>query len=225
MPPDGEAAYRGTAHRWLEWFLMAFGLACLLFYAFFAAQTAIYQRQAKSEIDRMISERNRPAAPPSTASPAPPAAVAPESPTMSRRAPGVPGPAPLARGMAEGDDDSTLGKAVGHLPDTPLPWQTTGNAAFAAHRDGLFRPLRDIRVNDEVRIVTPRGEFLYRVKKTQIVDPEDVWVLAPTKTPTLTLITCYPFSFVGHAPQRFIVQAERAEPDPPGVAFKGTVLR
>jgi LPXTG-site transpeptidase (sortase) family protein len=61
-------------------------------------------------------------------------------------------------------------------------------------------------------MVTPRGEFLYRVKKTQVVNPEDVWVLAPTKAATITLITCYPFSFVGHAPQRFIVQAERVGP-------------
>ncbi len=59
-----------------------------------------------------------------------------------------------------------------------------------------------------MRVVTPRGEYHYRVTKTQIVDPDDVWVLAPTPTPTITLITCYPFSFVGNAPQRFIVQAE-----------------
>ena len=127
----------------------------------------------------------------------------------------------LSAAIAEGDDDSTLEKAVGHLPDTPLPWQQTGNAAFAAHRDGLFRPLRDIRVNDDVKVVTARGEFLYRVKKTQVVNPEDVWVLAPTKTATLTLITCYPFSFVGHAPQRFIVQAERVVPELSGTPLKG----
>jgi sortase A len=158
---------------------------------------------------------------------------------MSRRAPVTANLAPLARGsmigrvdvprlklsaaIAEGDDDTTLGKAVGHLPDTPLPWQRSGNAAFAAHRDGLFRPLKNIRVNDEVNVVTPRGDFLYRVTKTQVVNPEDVWVLASTKTASLTLITCYPFSFVGHAPKRFIVQAERVIPEPAGVALRGTV--
>ena len=114
----------------------------------------------------------------------------------------------LSAAVAEGDDDKTLGKAVGHLPDTPLPWHQRGNVALAAHRDGLFRPLEKIRLNDDVRIVTTRGEYHYRVTKTHIVDPDDVWVLAPTEAPTLTLITCYPFSFVGNAPQRFIVQAE-----------------
>ena len=131
----------------------------------------------------------------------------------------------LSAAIAEGDDESTLGKAVGHLADTPLPWQQTGNAAFAAHRDGLFRPLRDIRVNDDVRVVTAHGEFLYRVKKTQVVNPEDVWVLAPTKAATVTLITCYPFSFVGHAPQRFIVQAERVVPELSGTPLKGSAVR
>lgn len=230
MPLRGEAVHRGTAHRWLDRSLIAFGLACLSFFAFFTLQTAIYQRQARAEIDRMIAARR-----------AEITSSAHESPTMSRRALVAPSHAPLARGsvigrvdvprlklsavIAEGDDDSTLGKAVGHLPDTPLPWQDTGNAAFAAHRDGLFRPLRDIRVNDEVNVLTLRGEFSYRVRKTQVVNPEDVWVLAPTKTPSLTLITCYPFSFVGRAPQRFIVQAERIDPDPPGVALKGAVVQ
>jgi sortase A len=241
MRLGGEAAHSGAAHRWLDRSLIAFGLACLLLHAFFTAQTAIYQRQAKAEIDRIIAARNA-ASSSSTPLPAAPAvAEAAESPTMTRRAPVATSPAPLARGsvigrmdvprlklsaaIAEGDDDSTLGKAVGHLPDTPFPWQQTGNAAFAAHRDGLFRPLRNIRVNDEVKVVTPRGEFLYRVTKTQVVNPEDVWVLAATKAPSLTLITCYPFSFVGHAPQRFIVQAERSEPELAGVALKGTVVK
>ena len=165
--------------------------------------------------------------------------LAPESPTMVRPAPSRTASAPLALGsvigrvdvprlnlsaaIAEGDDESTLDKAVGHLPDTALPWQDAGNAAFAAHRDGLFRPLRNIRVNDEVKVVTARGEFLYRVKKTQVVDPEDVWVLAPTKAATITLITCYPFSFIGHAPQRFIVQAERVVPELSGTPLKGSI--
>jgi sortase A len=221
MPFGAEAAYRGPAHRWLDRSLMAFGLACLLFYAFFTVQTSLYQRQAKTEIDRMIAT--------------------PESPTMIRPAPSPGISAPLALGsvigrvdvprlnlsaaIAEGDDEGTLGKAVGHLPDTALPWQAAGNAAFAAHRDGLFRPLRNIRVNDEVKVVTALGEFLYRVKKTQVVNPEDVWVLAPTKAATITLITCYPFSFIGHAPQRFIVQAERVVPELSGTPLKGSTPR
>ena len=83
----------------------------------------------------------------------------------------------------------------------------------------------NIQLNDEVKLVTTRGEFLYRVSKTQVVNPEDVWVLSPTSTATITLITCYPFSFVGHAPQRFIVQAERVVPELAGTPLKGTSVR
>ena len=130
----------------------------------------------------------------------------------------------LSAAVAEGDDDKTLKNAVGHLPDTPLPWHRRGNVALAAHRDGLFRPLEKIRIEDDVRIVTARGEYHYRVKKTHIVDPDDVWVIAPTDTPTITLITCYPFSFVGNAPRRFIVQAELVE-DIGGAALAGSVVK
>jgi len=239
MTIGSETAYRGQAQRWLSLSLMAFGVACLLFYAFSTIRTSLFQREAKAELERSIAAARDvppPSVPPSSEAPV---AAGPESPTITRPA-AASKSAALARGavigrvdvprlhlsaaIAEGDDDSTLDKAVGHLPDTPLPWQA-GNAAFAAHRDGLFRPLRDVQVNDEIRMVTPRGEFLYRVKKTQVVNPEDVWVLAPTKAATITLITCYPFSFVGHAPQRFIVQAERVVPELSGTPLKGSVPR
>jgi sortase A len=130
----------------------------------------------------------------------------------------------LSAAVAEGDDEKTLGNAVGHLPDTPLPWQRAGNVGLAAHRDGLFRPLANVRVNDDVRLVTSRGEYHYRVTKTHIVDPDDVWVLAPTDVPTMTMITCYPFSYVGNAPQRFIVHAELVQ-DVAGSALTGTVVQ
>jgi sortase A len=110
--------------------------------------------------------------------------------------------------VMSGDGDDTLDVAIGHLPDTPKPWER-GNTAFAAHRDGLFRPLEHIRVGDDVRVRSVHGEFVYRVRRTKVVTPEDLSVLKPTGTDTLTLITCYPFSYVGHAPRRFIVQAER----------------
>ena len=109
--------------------------------------------------------------------------------------------------VVHGDNDDLLKGAIGHLPDTPLPW-LGGNSALAAHRDTLFRRLRDVRSNDVVRLTTPYGNFDYRVRETLIVDPEDLWVLDPTPTTTLTLITCYPFNYVGSAPRRFIVRAE-----------------
>ena len=114
----------------------------------------------------------------------------------------------LSAVIAEGDDDATLKVAIGHLPDTPLPWHD-GNSALAGHRDTFFRPLQHIRVGDELRVSTARGDFRYQVRETMVVGPNDVWVLDPTDRPMLTLITCYPFSYVGKAPRRFIVRAER----------------
>jgi sortase A len=116
--------------------------------------------------------------------------------------------------VMEGDDARTLKTAVGHLPDTALPWEA-GNSAIAGHRDTFFRPLKDIRTGDEIRLTSPRGEFVYRVRSTRIVSPQDLSVLAPTAASTLTLVTCYPFYYVGAAPKRFIVQAEPLATYPP----------
>ena len=92
-------------------------------------------------------------------------------------------------------------------PDTPLPW-SAGNSALAGHRDGEFRPLSRLLIGDEVELTTERGTFRYRIRATKIVQPEDLSVLASTSGRTLTLITCYPFVYIGHAPQRFIVIAD-----------------
>jgi sortase A len=110
--------------------------------------------------------------------------------------------------VAEGDDENTLKVAVGHLPDTPLPWQE-GNTALAGHRDTFFRPLRRIQAGDEIRLATRRGTFRYRVIRHLVVEPDELWVLDSSSTAALTLITCYPFDYVGPAPRRFIVHAER----------------
>ena len=113
----------------------------------------------------------------------------------------------LSEVVASGEDDSTLKVAIGHLLDTPLPW-AQGNSVLAAHRDTHFRPLRDIQHGDLVRLKTRKGVFEYFVKDTMIVAPTDVWVMAPSKDRRLTLVTCYPFNYVGSAPQRFIVRAD-----------------
>jgi sortase A len=110
--------------------------------------------------------------------------------------------------VLEGDDSKTLRGAAGHLPDTPQPWEE-GNSAIAAHRDGIFRPLRHIRIGDELRVQTPHGELRYKVSDTHIVPPTDLSVLDSKRPHMLTLITCYPFNYIGSAPQRFIVHAER----------------
>lgn len=112
--------------------------------------------------------------------------------------------------VVHGDDDNILDVAIGHLPDTPLPWHP-GNSAMAGHRDGHFRPLKDVRQGDVITIQTRRGTLRYVLRSTKIVMPDDLSVLAPTESRTLTLITCYPFSYIGNAPQRFIITAEAAD--------------
>jgi sortase A len=106
----------------------------------------------------------------------------------------------------EGVDADTLAGGIGHLPGTPLPGET-GNAALAAHRDTYFRRLGEVQVGDVINIRTRGGEHHYRVARAAIVQPGDVSVLANTPVATLTLVTCFPFRYVGSAPQRFVVTA------------------
>jgi sortase A len=110
--------------------------------------------------------------------------------------------------VAEGVDPAALGRAAGHIPGTALPGQP-GNSATSAHRDTFFRPLRNVRRDDEISVTTPGGAYSYRVVSTRIVDPSNVSVLDASATEVLTLVTCYPFYYSGAAPQRFIVRAER----------------
>ena len=112
--------------------------------------------------------------------------------------------------VLEGTDDATLRVAVGHIEGTEWPGRG-GHAGLAGHRDTFFRPLRKVRIGDEIRYTSAAGIYRYRVSDTEIVGPRDVQVLDPHRTATLTLVTCYPFGFVGHAPDRFIVHATRAE--------------
>ena len=105
-----------------------------------------------------------------------------------------------------GTDDRTLDRAVGHIEDTALPG-ADGNSGIAGHRDGFFRGLKDVVSGDVIEIDTRRGKDVYRIERTWIVNPEDVSVLEPTPVRALTLVTCYPFYFIGSAPQRFIVRA------------------
>jgi sortase A len=89
-----------------------------------------------------------------------------------------------------------------------MPGQS-GNVALTAHRDTFFRPLRNIHLNDIIVLTTLQGEYRFRVVSTRVVSPDDAAVLSPSESEILTLVTCYPFYFVGSAPNRFIVRAER----------------
>jgi sortase A len=108
----------------------------------------------------------------------------------------------------EGDDAGILELGAGHVPGTALPGHA-GNICIAAHRDTQFRPLRFIHPDDEIVLQTAQGESRFRVESTTIVKPTDTQVLLPAPGRDLTLVTCYPFFYVGSAPKRFIVHAVR----------------
>jgi len=108
----------------------------------------------------------------------------------------------------EGDDAGILRLGAGHIPGTALPLDS-GNIGIAAHRDTYFRPLRAIRVDDVIMLNTRAGASRYAVTETKIVRPSDIGVLAKAPGRDLTLVTCYPFYYIGSAPKRFIVHARR----------------
>jgi sortase A len=110
--------------------------------------------------------------------------------------------------VMEGTSTTTLRRAVGHISGTALPGRS-GNVGISGHRDTFFRPLRHIEPNDVITLTTVAGEYRYRVLSTEIVSPDDVSVLDAGEGETLTLVTCYPFYFVGPAPNRFVVKARR----------------
>jgi sortase A len=198
--------------RFIEWPAWIGGVTLLVWALATLTVSIWYQHKTSAELDaRLAVVRSAvPAVTPSVA----PVAPAPPSPI----AVGIGDPIGrleiprlgLSVMVANGDDDQTLTVAAGHLPDTPFPWEP-GNTAIAAHRDSYFRPLKAIRANDDLRLTTPNGTFRYRVTQLSIVTPDDLSVLRETAVPSLTLITCYPFTYVGHAPKRFIVRAERIE--------------
>jgi sortase A len=117
--------------------------------------------------------------------------------------------------VVEGTSNKSLRRAVGHIAGTALPGQP-GNVGIAGHRDTFFRPLRNIQRDDVITLTTSNGEYRYRVVSTKIVSPDNVDVLDSDQDEILTLVTCYPFYFVGPAPDRFIVRAARMATSSPG---------
>jgi sortase A len=112
--------------------------------------------------------------------------------------------------VIEGSQNPQLKVAPGHIPGTALPGDD-GNVGIAGHRDTFFRPLRLIRKDDAIKITTLDREYRYKVVSTRIVDPSDIEVLHSVGRETLTLVTCYPFDFIGAAPKRFVIRADAAD--------------
>ena len=116
-----------------------------------------------------------------------------------------------------GTDELALNRGVGHIEGTPRPG-LPGNVGIAGHRDGFFRGLKDISAGDPIEMETLSGIDHFTIESITIVSPDRVDVLAPTNTPSVTLVTCFPFYYVGNAPKRYIVRAALDQPDVPKVA-------
>ena len=193
---------RSTARRVIRWTrrgLFACAFILLSYWIFVSADTWMFQREAKAEMSK-----------PSPATDHPTAHTGPEDGELIGRV-------DVARlgvsvAVVEGSDTTMLSRAAGHIPGTAMPGEK-GNTAIAAHRDTFFRPLRNVRPKDVIRVTTRGGVYRYRVVSTKVVQPEDVSVLNSDGSEELTLVTCYPFFFVGAAPKRFIVKAVRLSGD------------
>ena len=210
------------AARWLERALFVMGGVLALWCVFSVGRAYYYtQLPIPSRAEPGPFDRPSPGGPAPGRLGGPPVLppVVPERRTWIARleAPSV----ALSATVLEGSDDGTLARAAGHIEDTAFPGQP-GNIGIAGHRDTIFRPLRRLRDGDPITLSTSDRVFRYRVSGTKIVDPQDVYVLDPTDRPAVTLVTCYPFEFIGHAPRRFIVRADlvsesaRLEPGEPG---------
>jgi len=121
--------------------------------------------------------------------------------------------------VLEGTDGWTLNRSLGHIENTALPGKP-GNVGISGHRDSFFRNLGSIRQGDEIALVTTESTYTYEVESTAVVMPRDTWVLAAGATPSLTLVTCYPFHYIGKAPERFIVKARMRHSPPPNTGLQ-----
>jgi sortase A len=193
--------------RKLQRVFFIFGMLALGYAAIVLANAAIFQRHAQSKF-----EKNGIGASTSHPQVTDQRPVATSGTMIQPVADGIPfarlkiSRLNLDEMVVEGDSTEDLRHAIGHIPTTALPGNQ-GNVGIAGHRDTFFRPLRNIRKGDLIALSTSQGDHKYEVQSTEIVLPEDSWVLRPTPSPSLTLVTCYPFYYLGSAPKRFIVHA------------------
>jgi len=206
----------GNAHlkrvlKWAQRALFACAVLLLSYTGFAIVDAWLFQRRESRDLDRLLHDRRVA----SQAAPQPESAALPVA--METAAPdSLIGRIEIPRLLLsvvvmEGVGRTTLRRAVGHIPGTALPGRP-GNVGLAGHRDTFFRPLKDLRIKDEILFSTLKGNYKYVVVSLTIVDPDDVGVLAASRENVLTLVTCYPFYYIGPAPQRWIVRARQVSP-------------
>jgi sortase A len=198
----------GLALKWVQRALFAGAIVMLGYCAFVLADIGVFQHRQKQHLERLLQDRR-------------PAGIGPSQAVTATPVKSVPFIGPdgligrldidrlgLSAVIAEGTGKPALRHAAGHIAGTAMPGQR-GNIGIAGHRDTFFRPLKNIQRDDIITLTTPGGGYRYRVVSTKVVNPSDVSVLNSDGNEILTLVTCYPFYFVGAAPSRFIVRAER----------------
>jgi sortase A len=196
----------GQVIRWLRLTLLMIGFGCLDFFAYSYLYRATYQAYEGWQFDH---RQSTPAARRSMLAtlPDPDRGNGPKASSHASVVGRLSIPRlHLSAMVEEGVDENTLSRAVGHIPGTSLPGEK-GNIGIAGHRDTFFRALRDLKPHDKIEFATNAGRFRYTVSSLTIVEPNDVSVLKSSRAQTLTIVTCFPFNFVGNAPRRFIVHA------------------
>jgi len=200
---------------WSRYVLLIFGLSALGYYAWVIAERHAYQdwayRQMRTEKTEKMEQRKAPLTVAQSNGHGELQRSADHPKNLQVLLPFAQIEIPrlgVSAMVAEGDTPRVLRVAVGHVPDTALPGEN-GNIALAGHRDTFFRGLGRLKPGDLIKLTTLRGQYQYAVRFTEIVAPSETSVLNPVAGQTLTLVTCYPFHFVGAAPRRFIVRARR----------------
>ncbi len=199
--------------KWTQRTLFACGILLLGYCGFALVDAWIFQRRASQDLDRQLRvQRAKSQKRPQSQSSTSPKAGSAAAPTAD----GLVGRIEIPRLLlsvvvVEGVTKTALRRAVGHIPGTALPGEA-GNVGVAGHRDTFFRPLKDLRVKDQIHFSTLKGDFNYEVESLKVVAPDDVGVLAPSGENVLTMVTCYPFYYVGSAPKRWIVRARQVWP-------------
>lgn len=189
--------------------LLLTGVVCIGFYGYdylYRSAYQIYEGWAFDH-DKTVAPVERTSASPPVALPDPDRGLA--SSTNERK--GVVGRISIPRlhiaaMVEEGVDSTTLDRAVGHIPGTALPGEK-GNVGIAGHRDTFFRALKDLQPHDRIDFTTRTGRYHYTVESLSVVEPDNVSVLKSTGARALTIVTCFPFQYIGNAPRRFIVRA------------------
>jgi sortase A len=215
------SARLGSLTRWVSHALLGAGALSIGIAGWSLLDSAFYQSVQARQFDAELrAEAAAVAGPAAAERPALPSRFRPAQLHLVRA---IAAPDPLLIGrleiprlalsvmVREGVSASTLRRAIGHVPGTPLPGNA-GKFVVAGHRDTFFRGLRLIRTGDEVLVTTRRGAFRYQVDALSVVEPSDTGALQSTAASVCTLVTCFPFDYIGAAPRRFIVRASQITP-------------